>query len=150
MYGFITQTLNIKGVKCHDIYNIAYKNVFVPTPIPYLFNIVLNDPVTLSRWVKWKDEDCPTGSSTKAITKSAVDMILNRLTKVINEWEQKNGVVDAIRDRVLKQFQRKFALMEDQMQKVEGMRMCSYTAWFFQSILKVVRLVKYILYSYRI
>ncbi|XP_076095925.1 uncharacterized protein LOC143066936 isoform X1 [Mytilus galloprovincialis] len=76
----------------------------------------------LPKITQWEPSQCPQADKKwKKVSGSASEVIAQRLTQEINNWERRNGIKASIKDKIIGRFKRDFELMEDQINDIEGM-----------------------------
>ncbi|OWF56275.1 uncharacterized protein LOC110449424 isoform X2 [Mizuhopecten yessoensis] len=71
------------------------------------------------RICQWEAGHCPPAENWKKVVREAESSIAKRVISEINLWDDQNGIVKHLKDKIVKKFKRNFQLMEDQMRDVE-------------------------------
>lgn len=96
---------------------------------------LLSSEEFLNRTRHWEVADCPKSDSKwKKVSGSASELIAQRLTRQINEWERGNGIKAGIKGKIIGRFKRDFELMEDQINDIEGMNLTKHN-YIFRNVL---------------
>ncbi|XP_033739946.1 tyrosine-protein kinase Fer-like isoform X2 [Pecten maximus] len=73
----------------------------------------------LSNLCKRNVKECPSAENWKKVVKKAEDEISAKLVEEVNKYDDQNGLVKHLKDKIVKKFKRDFQIMEDQMRDVE-------------------------------
>lgn len=96
----------------------------------------------LPKITQWEPSQCPQADKKwKKVSGSASEVIAQRLTQEINNWERRNGIKASIKDKIIGRFKRDFELMEDQINDIEGI--CSLKQSFVEFISFILLNTKY-------
>ncbi|XP_025106722.1 uncharacterized protein LOC112571715 isoform X1 [Pomacea canaliculata] len=70
----------------------------------------------------WTPTDCPPPDTrnVKNVVKEAASKFAERLTLLVDDWEYNNNQVSRIKSSIIKSFQRRLELFEDQLKKIES------------------------------
>lgn len=70
----------------------------------------------------WTPSDCPPPDTrnVKNVVKEAASKFAERLTLLVDDWEYNNNQVSRIKSSIIKSFQRRLELFEDQLKKIES------------------------------
>lgn len=83
---------------------------------------ILTSTDFLTKMKVWQPSECPAyDRKWKKVSGAASDLIAQRLTKAINEWERNNRIKAGIKDKIIGRFKKDFELMEDQINDIEGL-----------------------------
>lgn len=105
-----TSILNLQREVKKEADGLQYKIINLLTSTDFLPKIKV-----------WHPSQCPpTDKKWKKVSGTASEMIAQRITQEINEWETRHRIKASIKDKIIGRFQKDFELMEDQINDIEG------------------------------